>query len=221
VREATSLCAAIAALLLLFNSRTSAQDIKHSLSEGTASNGPMSQSDLETRLEGDARNYAKIGDVARFVESDMAFPKDANEYVKFGGYSVLLVVAISHEPDELPLRLVYFRSGGHDMPLHRVYRVSGETPEASATRAVFGRYRDYAFFLVPVGQAIGEHDLMCDFASHRSGFVVANAPEDPPEYLTPELYGHTEAAPSKARLRDFIKREWPNIASGVSEEAIE
>ena len=215
------LLCAVAAAAFLCISPAVAQGVEHAVSDDPASNGPVSASDIETRLDKAAQADAKIGQVERFVDYDLALPRDAGEYSRLGGYGVVLLIAISHDSDELPLRKVYIRSGGHDTPLRRLYRVADEPGEATAVRSVFGQYREYEFFLVPVGLAISDHQLLCDFAAHRDGFAVGSTPEDPPFYLNPQLYQRTGGTPSKAQLRDFIKREWPGIAPALSEDKIE
>ena len=197
-----------------------AEDSDHNVSETTISNGPADEQRLENQLEQDARYYAKIGSVDRFVEFDSALPRDAGEYAQLGGFGIVLIEALSHDATELPIKRAYLRSGGKEIPLHELYSLQTETHEGSVARTVFGQFREYAFFLVPMGPAMGEHVLLCDFAGHRSGFVVDNAPFDPPTYMVPSLYREAGAMPAAAVLRDFVQREWPGVARGLTEASI-
>lgn len=188
----------------------------HEVSQSIVRNGPLQRDVIENDITQAALEYENNRAVDRFVESDVALPRDAKEYTQFRGYGVLLLVAISHNRFELPLPRVYLRSGGRTVVLHEINHALIETPENSPVRNAFGQFREDVFFLLPLGDAMSEHQLLCDFALNRSAFVIDDSPVDPPGYLTPGKFIAAEILPAMDVLEQFIIREWPGVAKASS-----
>jgi hypothetical protein len=130
-----------------------------------------------------------------------------------GKYGVVLVSAISHNPKELPLSRVYMRIDDRDVELKRVMSVRRQTPEGSATREMFGAYREYAFYLVPVELVTKSTLLFCDFAANRKAFQISQLDDPEPAFIASDHDRTPGKVPSTAVLKAFIAREYPGILS--------
>jgi hypothetical protein len=164
---------------------------------------------MEQRLREVAEQYADAF-IERIALSDVAFPSDAAEAERLGGYTVVLVTATSQEPEELPPARVYLACGDDgddddtlDLPLVAARK---GLIEASWGRVV-GPFRYDGIYVIPVqALTLPVCRLVIDYAKNRQGQVVtvfdAGVPADvvvlPPSH-----------PPSPEALQEIIEREYP------------
>jgi hypothetical protein len=194
-----------------------AAETTHLVSEQSQVDGAVTSTDLDRALEQDGKQLQSIAaqNVDRLVKFDAAFPIDHGEYETFRGYMIVLFMAVTHDKQELPLRAAYLRVNGTDTKLKKVLSVFHETPRHSVAREVFGPYREFAFYLVPIEAVVGVHELLCDFAKNRTEFVVEDTPFSPPDYLSPETAIPAATLPSSGTIRTFLEREYPGFVDAM------
>ena len=192
---------------------------EHVVSNSGVAAGGLTIAAFDQRLENDARRdqqrYAGAA-LSRIAEFDVTFPIDATEYKNFGKYGVILVSALSHDASELPLARVYVQVGGSTVELQRVVSIRRELGPNSIAGAEYGRYREDAFYLLPVGALLGDFTLLADFAVHRSGFVLTKGPLALPDFIKADLtLSNTDPGPlpSANAFVALFKREYPGFAN--------
>lgn len=141
----------------------------------------------------------------RYAEVDWAWP--ANEDT--GGYAVMLIVAVSKNEAELPLRRVYIRSAdGRETDLLRVFSVRTPIAADSVTSSMFGAFREDRFYWAPIDLLLSDGAVMLDFAINRTGFRVKALPaQAPPDWETTP-----RGEPDVDALNVMLDREYPGFA---------
>jgi hypothetical protein len=145
---------------------------------------------------------------ARYVYYDIAWPRDADEHVALGKHAVLLVVAISQDKTELPMRRV-FGDGRKEVQLRAIATRERPTAPGSEAHRVFGAHRHETLYIVPTELLLQERALAGDFAANRKDFRIARGPFEGPL--------HVKAADKKAgklvntALADMVAREFPGF----------
>ena len=173
----------------------------------------MTPRDIDRRLDEravDIRRVAPQG-ADRYVIFDLSYPQNEDEYRAVGKTALVLLVAVSRNADELPLRRVYTTAGKQEVALRRLGSRRSELGPTSVARAVVGRYREDAFWLAPVGPLLAESMLLCDFARNRSGFVINREPFDPPDFVLADRAREAAEAPQDAAVKAFVEREYPGF----------
>jgi hypothetical protein len=183
-----------------------------------ASMGPVAKTALDERLEkgaGELLQQYPQG-ASRIVAFDMAFPKSDAEYAAVGGHALLVLTAVSREPDELPLKTVYARTTNGDVPLQRVASWQDRVPDTTTVFAAYGSYRQYSVYLWPLAILPNDAILMCDFAANRNGFTVSHHPTGD----SVPVFSATPGTRSRDALRAFIAREYPGLVSETAFDAV-
>jgi hypothetical protein len=163
---------------------------------------------MSERLEATAADILRVGaTAARLAQYDLAWPATPDEYGDVGKTALLLVSAVSGDLNELPIRRVYLRIDGVDVPLQRISSLRSEVGSARI-RAAVGAYREDAFFLVPARAIRRPGNLLVDFAANRSEFNLAALPLDTPSFVAKD----PDTGPSQPKggaIATFFKREFP------------
>jgi hypothetical protein len=176
-----------------------------------ATTDAVTPQNIDQRLEKRAADVKKIAPQGadRYILFDLSYPHDHAEYVAVGKTALVLVVAISKRADELPLRRVYTRVGSRDVDLPKLGGKRLETRTGSLARALFGPYREDAFYLAPVGALLHESLLLADFARNRTGFFINRTPLDPPDFIRDDRERDVAGTAQDAAVRAFVAREYP------------
>ncbi len=186
---------------------------------GTARTGALSTDDIDARLDKAARDAEANGtDAVRFELFDMAVPPTAADYKALAGYTVMLVVAVTKDPGELPLRRVYIQAGAKITPVKQIYAVSHDTAAGTDARHIFGRAREFALFLVPTAAMLTQHDIRCDLAKSRKGLLLGALHFDPLPYPIPAA---APAKPLPGALLAFLKSQYPGLTAGLTEKQLQ
>src|SRR5262245_32014352 len=127
--------------------------------------GSSNEAVTNAKMEGELRKtMAELGPgygVQRIALADIAYPQNADENQKLGGFALLVVTAVTHEPTELPPR-VRFRHSGGDLPLpHLLSRIGGLDP--SDLREVFGPHRFDGLYVIPIQATQTQGTLLANF----------------------------------------------------------
>lgn len=165
-------------------------------------------SELETRARDTFERYK--ANATRYIYYDIVWPKDEAEYGAVGKHAVLLVVAVSQDAAELPLRRV-IADGRKSMQLRAV--ASRERPLAagSTARRVLGPHRHETVFIVPVDVLLQERALVADFAINRTGFQIAAGPFAAPDFVKNDTKRAQAGKIDNAALADMVAREFPGF----------
>jgi hypothetical protein len=76
----------------------------------------------------------------------------------------------------------------------------------------FGPYRVDALYLVPVIATVTPHQLLVDFATHRSGFGLARFTTEVPDMIRNLVIGPPGSTPPDAAILEaFVHREYPGF----------
>jgi hypothetical protein len=182
--------------------------------KGPSSDKAITPAEMERRLEDQAERVKKIAPRAdRVALVDFAWPIDAAEYRANSKYIIVLVVAVSHDEKELPVKQVYVRADGRDVALEKIASDRRAIPESSPVASVIGRFREDSFFLAPASAMMRKGDLLIDFAINRTGFRVYQLPGTPPAFVLQDRDPDPTrgAKPDTAARRRMIEREYPGF----------
>jgi hypothetical protein len=200
-----------AALALGAMSRAGAQIVKIN----PPSEGAVRPEDIDKRVERDAADFKQRmpQGAERHITFDFVFPHDPDEYRAVGKSALFLVVAVSQNAEELPLRRVYTRAGGRDVEIPLLGRPRRlQTSAGSIARGVFGAYRSDAFYLAPVGPLMTENVVLCDFARNRTGFAIYRGePFHVPDFIRDDPDRNAAEKPDTRAVKAFLDREYPGF----------
>jgi len=181
------------------------------VSKSPPSQHAVTPADMDKRLEEQAADTKKIAPrAARVALVDFAWPMSREEYRATAKFVVVLVVAVSQQEQELPLKRLYVQSGGRTVALQKIASERRSVPEGSEVEKVFGRFREDSFYLAPAGAMMRKGDLLIDFAINRSGFRVYELPGTPPDFVRADRNPNPArgAKPDPGALRAMIEREY-------------
>lgn len=171
---------------------------------------------LDGRLHEAAAQYRGYAPIPRIALFDIAYPKDSAESAALGGNAVLVVIAVVQDSSELPLRRVYVTPSTASSVQLSLVGAAGSYTSDTVTRATFGRFRFDAAYLLPLSVRVTAGDLLIDFGAHRDGFRLIRFDGDVPDPI--RALGTLPSTPARASpeaVWSFIRREYPDLASGL------
>lgn len=202
----------IAALLFFLAPAALPQEVV----KNPAATGAVTPEDMSKRLEGTAARIKKSNPKGadRSALIDFAWAQDENEYRALSKMVLVLIVAVSKNEKELPLKRVYIRDKwGHETTLMRISSERRDVPEP-LTRSTLGAHRADGFYLAPSGLMKGEGQILADFAVNRTGFVLYNLPGEPPDFIEADRLNHhaPDAKADPKALKAMFLREYTGFA---------
>jgi len=170
---------------------------------------------MKVRISDAAKEFAAHAPVPRIALYDMAAPASDSELAAMKGYAVLLVAAVSQDPDELPPKRLVGVSGNAETPLVLIGGSTVVDDRDPSVTKVLGRYRWYGLYLFPIYLLHDGNDLAIDFAAHRKGFVLGRFSNADMAELH---YGHPAVdppvdVPDHNVVMKLIAREFPGFLS--------
>lgn len=188
-------------------SPTLAQTVKSQ----TEAADPTTLDSVAASLENTAHSLEKNGGL-RGSNMQWHSPADAAEYRALARYVPVMVVVVSQDESELPLKRVYVDANGTTTELQRISSVRSIDPK-NFTSKILGRYRETSYYLLPVALLSSQGKLIADFAVHRTGYQLASLTDNPLDFVQADSHplpfpGDT---PDKNVLHDFVKRHFQNI----------
>jgi hypothetical protein len=187
------------------------EDLLHLVVYEGLDRGPASQAVTTERIRSAAEEHKKYAPVPRFATWDMAFAKDAEEFVQLDGYGIVIVSSLNQDPREHPIVQLYFqvRNGGR-APLQRIGAIEVGTEDPLIKR-VFGTHRVDYYYLLPHNVTQQPGELLVDWSRNRKAFVLAKFPWG---HRLDFLIDDQWRLPSKGKkispavLNDFMIREF-------------
>lgn len=169
--------AALAVAATLAWTGAAAQDEVHIAYDAPTSYGATSaESVLAGMDQTAARLEAMNATGSRTTQHDVAWPHTPAEPKALGGWTIVLVSAVTADPAELPLAKVYLHLDGSDVVLRPLATRQVRLDPTSRLAMRVGTFREDAFFLAPVAGLLKNGEMRVDFAAHRTGFVLGILP---------------------------------------------
>jgi hypothetical protein len=178
------------------------------------SSGAVTPADMQERLEQQSEELKSRGQTGdRVALVDFAWPQNPEEYRANAKYIVVLIVAVSKNGNELPLKQVYVRANGRTVTLEKIASERSMIPTDSIVASIVGRYREDSFYLAPASAMMSKGQLLVDFAVNRSGFRLYELPGTPPDFVRADRNANPPRGtkPDRKALRAMIEREYPGF----------
>ena len=175
--------------------------------------GPSALESHAARMEHGAMADLKAGQPATgfFVDLDIVFPTDRNEYEAVGKRVLLVFALFSDDQAELPLAGAY--NGG--LPLECLKSVSRHVPPESATAKAFGKFRADTLCLLPIDVKRKSNRITIDFAKSHRGLEVSSYYLEEPDFVSADVNPASSPMPDPVALGAFINREYPGFGFQV------
>jgi hypothetical protein len=177
----------------------------------TEAQDPTTIASVAASLENTAHALEKNGGL-RGSNMQWHSPDNVTEYQALAKYTPVLVVVVSQDESELPLKRVYADVDGATTELKRISSVRSVDPK-SFTSKILGRYRETSYYLLPVALLSSQGRLVADFAVNRTGYQLASLTDNPLDFVQADTHplplpGDT---PDRNTLKDFVDRHFQNI----------
>ena len=170
-----------------------------------SSDEAVTNAHVEARLRQAMLELPPRSAVQRIALADIAYPANADENQKLGGFTLLIVTAVTHEAAELPPRVRFRHSGGELMLPVLMSRLG--TLDAPDFRGVFGAHRFDGLYAIPIQATQTDGAVLVNFEAVAREFRPLEFPSDLPAGIEP--ISPTE--PDMATLRSFAEREFPIV----------
>lgn len=170
---------------------------------------PLAAETKKADIDAIAKNLG--AETIRGIDSDIAFPADAEEYMALGKNAVMMVKASSAVSTELPLWSVYAQYSGTRIPLQRVLLL-GKYMDATTSRAL-----QVSFYLLPIQFMKRDVRVLADFSGGRKAFGFTTftkkggLPSSSPAFARLDEYD-TPGDADPAAIARLIAREFPDNA---------
>ncbi len=202
--------------LLSVASAADAQTAPKEPPKGPASaevHGTYSPDRINTEIEGFAkkRQESNPNPAARAPFFKIAYAANPSEFAGLGRYSVMLLTAISQKSEELPLKRVFIRASGQDVPLQQVMSWRSDVGAGTLARKVYGSYREDGYYLVPTGMMVRDGQMLLDFTANAAGVTFLQLPSTAAPNATksfPNLDPAPGGKPDLNALKAFIARKF-------------
>jgi hypothetical protein len=135
------------------------------------------------------------------------------EFEALNRHAVFLIAIWTQKPEDLPVKRVYVRAEGREVPVYKVSSWKMPVDGNSLTAKMYGANREDGFYLVPGSAMLGKGELVLDLAN-RTGWVLLELPS---KVATADAkrFPNTEPAPGRKpdlkTLQDFVKRKFPGF----------
>lgn len=97
------------------------------------------------------------------------------EFEALGRHTLFLFSIWTQKPEALPVKRVYVRAGGQDLPLYKVSSWRTPVDKGSLTAKMYGPNREDGFYLVPGGALLQKGEIVLDLAN-QAGWVMMGLP---------------------------------------------
>jgi hypothetical protein len=203
--------ACIAAVGSFLTAMAASPTLAQTVKSQTDAADPTTLDSVAASLENTAHSLEKNGGL-RGSNMQWHSPASSTEYRALARYIPVLVVVVSQDESELPLKRVYVDANGTQTDLERISSIRSVDPK-NFTSKILGRYRETSYYLLPVALLSSEGRVIADFAVHRTGYQLAVMTDKPIDYVQADSHpmptpGDT---PDKATLHDFVKRHFRDL----------
>jgi hypothetical protein len=203
--------ACIAAVGSFLTAMAASPTLAQTVKSQTDAADPTTLDSVAASLENTAHSLEKNGGL-RGSNMQWHSPASSTEYRALARYIPVLVVVVSQDESELPLKRVYVDANGTQTDLERISSIRSVDPK-NFTSKILGRYRETSYYLLPVALLSSEGRVIADFAVHRTGYQLAVMTDKPIDYVQADSHPMPTPgdSPDKATLRDFVKRHFRDL----------
>jgi hypothetical protein len=139
------------------------------------------------------------------------YADDAAEFDALAQNGIMLVTVISRKKEDLPLKRMYVVSPtGEQTTLRQLYNWDSTVDAKTLAYKIFGKFREDAFYLVPVASLLREGEVRGDFAAKNVSITFGQLPI-PNKFDYHVADPKAGAAPEKMGVHDFIVRKFPGF----------
>jgi hypothetical protein len=171
----------------------------------SSSDDRVTNAEIESRLRETMADLPPNSSAQRIALGDIAYPANQEEAQKLAGFTLLVVVAITHDPTELPPSVFHRGArGDFELPL-LASRVGGVEPPD--LRAVFGTHRFDGLFGIPMQATQMEGAVMANFQMKSRDFKLLTFPSA----LPPGVEAMAPGRPDLSAIQALVKREFPMV----------
>src|SRR5437870_1811762 len=84
------------------------------------------------------------------------------EFEALGIHTVFLIATWAQKSEELPVKRVYLRVDGHELPIYKVSSWKTPVDSGSLTAKMYGTNREDGFYLMPGGALLRKGEIVMD-----------------------------------------------------------
>jgi hypothetical protein len=136
------------------------------------------------------------------------------EFDALNRHTVFLIAVWTQKAEELPVKRVYIRANGREVPVYKVSSWKMPVDGKSATAKMAGANREDGFYLVPGSAMLSKGELVADLTTGRTGWVLLELPSKVAS-ADGKRFANTEPAPNRKpdlkALQDVVKRKYPGF----------
>lgn len=157
------------------------------------------------------RTYPAGTTAARTAQINIIPPDGADEHRQLRGNAIVLIAAVTHGAEELPLKRVYIRMpDGRDLNLKQLSRSTQPMVAGSPGQTLYGDYREDSLYLAPLNLIYGNGTIMADFTVNRQDFKIYELPIPIPDYWKSSM--ESGGDPTFGDITAFLRRYYPGYA---------
>ena len=140
---------------------------------------------------------------------------EAGEFEALGRYAVMLLTVLSQKSEELPIKRVYIRADGKEVPVRLVSSWRSEVDASLLPAKMFGRFREDGFYLLPMGSLLRDGQVVIDLAANRTGWIMMQLPSNGAKASRAATFAKTDPAPDAKpdlkALQAFVRKKFPDF----------
>ena len=172
---------------------------------------PLTKDVLQQRLSAFAEQYKAVGPIARMINHDLAFPRNASEYRIMNGFGIIWITAHSQKNSELPLQNMRIKTVNQhviEVPPHSSF---SSTEKDTTVASVLGQHRMDYVYLVPLYEEALGGELFVDYSANRKYFSIAKLPLKFPDELgsLKSFKQYDGKRPEEHLIYTMLNREFP------------
>jgi hypothetical protein len=179
--------------------------------------GSLTPADLLAEIEKAAAKRQQEGgapnDRGRFYRFHAA--TEAGEFEALGRYAVMLLTVLSQKSEELPVKRVYIRADGKEVPVQPLSSWRSEVDATLLSAKIFGRFREDGFYLLPMGSLLRDGQVLIDLAANRTGWTMMALPSNGAKASRAATFANTDPAPNAKpdlkALQAFVRKKFPGF----------
>jgi hypothetical protein len=158
--------------------------------------GVFSPDRVKSDIEADARKSREGGKPPSDRGRKFYFTLAATpaEFTALNKYTLFLVAVWTQKAEELPVKRMFIRANGQDVPVQKLSSWRSEVDKDSLAATMYGPYREDGFYLVPTGAMLRNGQIIMDMSANRSGWVILELPSKVAS-AKPEKYPNPDPAP--------------------------
>jgi hypothetical protein len=176
--------------------------------------GAYSPERINSEIEGIAKKRTDPNPAPRGRFFTITYAENANEFAGLRRYSVMLLTAISQKSEELPLKRVFIRANGQDVPLQKILSWRSDVGAGTLAHKIYGPYREDAYYLIPTGMMVREGQMMLDHAANAANVNFLQLPSTAAPEATKNfsnLDPEPNSKPDLKMLQALIARKFPGF----------